>query len=644
MTSLGLALSLWLLAQPGQAQESFICQGDFYLALTDGAVFTTVYSVGIDTDAGRVAFQPLNTTTTGKDLNAMGFRSVDNFIYGVDAGSLDVYRVGIDGIAQTVSELASDPYLQYVAGDITPDGRFLVVIGTSSFQDEVIGFIDLDSPTYEYSEIWLEGPDVRSADVAFDPTDGTLYGFDGIHHQLVTYDINTGLIEANYPPTDQALLMGGLFFDAFGNLYGYGLYPGENAQQTFYSIDKETGEVTVETTGPPASRNDGCSCPYTIGLIESVQSTTAIPCTTVPIKLQMANTTGISQNGLLLSQEFPPSFIIRSIDNPLGGSISSGGPNSSFFTIKDLDIPIGEHEIIIHVELSGEASGTYAFQAQLSGLPKTLGEEMVSDNPATLVRRDSTILEVGELQVDFSRINTQICSPEGLVLDPKVPGATYVWGDGSTAPTYQVTRAGNYAVTISTTCQTIATNIQVDGVGFEVDLGVDRQIEIGEEVHLQANIGSMVEPGLSYLWSAAGVDMDCTTCPEVRAEPRTDTRFYVTVTNAEGCSTRDSILVKVLKDRKVFIPTAFSPNGDGVNDRFFIHSKRPVEVMSLQIFDRWGDLLFQAKDTSTNDPAQGWDGRARGQGLNDGVFYYIASIRFLDNEVVNYQGQVVLLH
>ncbi len=230
---LGPLLSLWILSFPIQAQESFVCQGDFYLAITDGAVNTTVYTVGIDSGSGTVDFQPLNLTTTGKDLNAMGFRSVDNFIYGVDSGSLDVYRVGKDGIAQTVSELYSDPYLQYVAGDITPDGRYLVVIGTSSFHDEVVGFIDLDSPTYEYTEIWLDGPDVRSADVAFDPIDGTLYGFDGINHRLVTYDIQTGEIKADYPPTDQSLLMGGLFFDAFGKLFGYGLVPGENVQQAF---------------------------------------------------------------------------------------------------------------------------------------------------------------------------------------------------------------------------------------------------------------------------------------------------------------------------------------------------------------------------------------------------------------------------
>lgn len=643
MAQLGFLLSLGLLTYPIQAQESFVCQGDFYLALTDGPAFTTVYEVGIDPDSGTIAFQPLNTTTTGTDLNAMGFRSVDNFIYGVNAGNLDLYRVGTDGVAQTLSVLDSDPYLLYVAGDVTPDGSFLVIIGTSSFQDEVIGFIDLDSPTYDYTEIWLEGPDVRSADIAFDPVDGTLYGFDGIHHRLVTYDIQTGQVKAEFPSTDQALLMGGLFFDPFGKLYGYGLVPGENVQQAFYSIDKETGVVQLETMGPPASRNDGCSCPYTIGFQQSVDVAEAVPCTTVPITIEVANTTAGTQSNLRLEQVFPESFIIRSIDTPLEGTVTSGGPGTHFFTIENLEIPVGQHEIIINVELTEEASGTYAFQAELSGLPGTLGYVLLSDNPKTLVKMDSTILQVGDLVIDYSRINTQICAAEGLLLDPKVPGASYLWEDGSTEPTFTVSQAGDYAVTISTACETIETHIKVDGIGFEVDVGPDLQIDIGEEVQLQATL-SPIREGISYVWSSTGETVACVTCLETTAKPSGDTWFYLLATDPDGCSVKDSVFVQVVSDRQVFIPSAFSPNGDGLNDHFFIHSKGTAEIISFQIFDRWGNLLFKSTNGQTNVPLQGWDGRSRGRQLNDGVFFYLAALRFLNDEVVDYKGEVVLLH
>ncbi len=256
---------------------------------------------------------------------------------------------------------------------------------------------------------------------------------------------------------------------------------------------------------------------------------------------------------------------------------------------------------------------------------------------------DSTVIKVGELVLDYSRISTQICSPEGLELDPGVPGASYVWGDGSTEPTYKVTSAGDYAVTISTTCQTIETNITVDGVGFEVELGPEQQVELGDEVLLQAAVSPSPD-GSSYTWTSSTGDISCTSCTELTEAPNADTWYYLTVTDPEGCSARDSLLVKVINDRNVFIPTAFSPNGDGINDQFFIHSKRPAEIVSLQIFDRWGNLLFQNENSSTNDPIYGWDGRSRGRPVNDGVFFYLARLRFLDEQEVEYKGELVLLH
>ena len=102
--------------------------------------------------------------------------------------------------------------------------------------------------------------------------------------------------------------------------------------------------------------------------------------------------------------------------------------------------------------------------------------------------------------------------------------------------------------------------------------------------------------------------------------------------------------MEVINEQNVFIPTAFSPNGDGINDQFFIHSKRPAKIVSLQIFDRWGNLLFQNENTSTNDPIYGWDGRSRGRPMNDGVFFYLARLRFLDEQEVEYKGELVLLH
>ena len=92
----------------------------------------------------------------------------------------------------------------------------------------------------------------------------------------------------------------------------------------------------------------------------------------------------------------------------------------------------------------------------------------------------------------------------------------------------------------------------------------------------------------------------------------------------------------------IFIPTAFSPNNDGVNDEFgpFINSAWSFRRFSLQVFDRWGRLVFQ-----TQDPTQLWDGRSRGQLSNSGMYIWLMEYELLDdrNTVGKESGQVLLI-
>ena len=77
-----------------QAQGPFICEGNYYLALTNGTAFTTVYEVEIDTSTGDIVFDALSSGTSGGDLNAIGYRYSDNYIYGINSDDFALYRVG----------------------------------------------------------------------------------------------------------------------------------------------------------------------------------------------------------------------------------------------------------------------------------------------------------------------------------------------------------------------------------------------------------------------------------------------------------------------------------------------------------------------------------------------------------------------
>lgn len=116
------------------------------------------------------------------------------------------------------------------------------------------------------------------------------------------------------------------------------------------------------------------------------------------------------------------------------------------------------------------------------------------------------------------------------------------------------------------------------------------------------------------------------------------------VTGAEGCA--DSLTKEVIVrwDVKLFVPTAFSPNKDGVNDVFRPSIIGPVDTFRMQIFDRWGNLLFQS-----TDPAIGWEGEARsGKRLDEGIYIYTLEVAppMIGNStspVKRYSGEITLI-
>jgi gliding motility-associated-like protein len=88
------------------------------------------------------------------------------------------------------------------------------------------------------------------------------------------------------------------------------------------------------------------------------------------------------------------------------------------------------------------------------------------------------------------------------------------------------------------------------------------------------------------------------------------------VTNPEGCTGSAEAIVKIYKP--LVMPTAFTPNNDGLNDVFRIPPNVLLSLGDFSIYDRWGNRIF-----STNDAAKGWDGKVGGILSNPGVFVYV---------------------
>jgi len=119
------------------------------------------------------------------------------------------------------------------------------------------------------------------------------------------------------------------------------------------------------------------------------------------------------------------------------------------------------------------------------------------------------------------------------------------------------------------------------------------------------------------------------------------TTFFVDVTDMNGCVWRDSVTVTVLEipcdDGSIFIPNAFSPNGDGLNDVFRLQGT-VIESLTLEIFDRWGNPVFRANDINTS-----WDGYYKGQLLDNDVFGYVLTIDCFGGEDLIQKGSITLI-
>nr|MCU0348786.1 DUF1549 domain-containing protein [Saprospiraceae bacterium] len=108
-----------------------------------------------------------------------------------------------------------------------------------------------------------------------------------------------------------------------------------------------------------------------------------------------------------------------------------------------------------------------------------------------------------------------------------------------------------------------------------------------------------------------------------------------------GC---DSVVHLSLDFYKIFIPNALTPNGDGINDVFTIYSGNEVEeVLSLEVFDRWGGQVFSQFSLPPNDGTYGWDGTAHGKPASLGTYVWQASVRFDDGKKRVLSGSVTLL-
>jgi gliding motility-associated-like protein len=205
-------------------------------------------------------------------------------------------------------------------------------------------------------------------------------------------------------------------------------------------------------------------------------------------------------------------------------------------------------------------------------------------------------------------------------------------------------RPGLYQVRIvdSLGCQADTTVYIQRRNPVKVELPVRIVMEQGDTTELEVIVNRDQNRLTSVQWLPSGL-MSCDTCLRNLIWPDIQTNYTVLVTDEWGCTGLAALEVLVKRNIRVFIPGAFTPDGDGINDGFTLYSPEIKEIMHLEIFDRWGNRVFDKRSFPPNDPSVGWDGAFRAQQMTPAVFAFVAEVELHTGEKLIYHGEFQLL-
>lgn len=275
----------------------------------------------------------------------------------------------------------------------------------------------------------------------------------------------------------------------------------------------------------------------------------------------------------------------------------------------------------------------------------------VTDENDCLLSETTPITQPPELFIDVTDIIDNICFDyEDGQIDVLASGGTPPYEYSIDGQTFQIEtifpnlHAGDYTLTAldANGCEDDIEAAVDEPGALIVDAGPDQTIELGYETTATAIAN---EFPVDFSWNPLD-SLHClnTDCDNIRLNPTSTTTYTVTVVNDSLCFATDELVIHVIKNRPIYPPNAFSPNNDGINDFYTLFSGPAVrEIQIIQIFDRWGELVFEARDIPTNNPPLGWDGTFRGQLMKPGVFTFYAQVLFIDGAVEIVEGDITLL-
>lgn len=210
--------------------------------------------------------------------------------------------------------------------------------------------------------------------------------------------------------------------------------------------------------------------------------------------------------------------------------------------------------------------------------------------------------------------------------------------------------AGDYIVRVQDGNGCISSLAEVLGqpMQIEVSAGTDTTVTLGDSLVLSADVFNAVG-FVDYEWRSFLVEsfvcVDSPDCSMILVRPYQPNTYVVKVTDENGCKGEAQVTVSVEKPRGVYVPTGFTPNGDFNNDLLVVYGKslQIRSVLTFNVYNRWGELVYQDKDFAVNDDTRGWDGSFRGKPCDPGIYVWYVEVEYQDGYMESKKGDVVLI-
>lgn len=256
---------------------------------------------------------------------------------------------------------------------------------------------------------------------------------------------------------------------------------------------------------------------------------------------------------------------------------------------------------------------------------KSVRYVVIAKNAEGCVTGDSILLNPGFLVE--TKIDTTVCA------DKKLPWGTLLVPPDTTVVLHLTSSYG---------CDSIVT-VRTRSVPLSnLFLPADTVLKLAARYSIRSRVQG--SPPFQYSWTPHP-DLSCLNCPNPVFYALDSATLHLLVTDRHGCTAQKHINISVTDTCLVWYPNVFTPDGDGVNDHFYLLAYPCLKnIRSFSVVNRWGETVFQRTDMAPNEMEQGWDGYYNGSKAVTDVYIWRAEVEYYNGKTAWLQGSVTVLH